>query len=465
MFNTETLIEKWKPVLEHPDLEPITDPHKRAVTAQLLENQEQNDIKESQGGMSFLGESTSNPAGDTQNIIGVDTDTAANRHYQDPVMISLIRRSAPKLIAYDIMGVQPMTGPVGLIFSLTSQYANSIAVTGEALHDEADTGHSASGADSAGALNPLYGPDTDETGNTAQRGTSAANANVSNGYTWATAMPTATAEDLQPNYMGFEIKKISVTAQSRALQAHYTVELAQDLRATHGLDAESELSNILTSEITQEINREAVRTIASYATVGAEAGTVASAGTFDLDVDANGRWSVEKFKGLIFQIEREANAIGQATRRGNGNILLTSSDVASALSMAGNLDTGGSISGGALGSTDVNGNALVGVLNGKYKVYVDPYSPTSAQWFICGYKGSNIYDAGIFYCPYVPLQMLRATVETTFQPKIAFKTRYGMVANPFATASGTGDLSHSTSVINANELNTYYRRVLVANLM
>jgi len=355
--------------------------------------------------------------------------TNANMAGYDPVLIALVRRAAPQLIAYDIAGVQPMTQPTGLIFAMKSKYTSQAGA--EALFNEADTDFSGTGTH-AGS-NPVDGT-----------------------YTTGTGITTANAEDLGGatafNQMAFSIEKTTVTAQTRALKAEYTVELAQDLKAVHGLDAEGELSNILSSEIQAEINREVVRTVYAAAKVGAEVNT-ATAGTFDMDVDSNGRWSVEKFKGLMFQIEREANAIAQTTRRGRGNFIICSSDVASALAMAGVLDYTPALAGNNGLNVDESSTTFAGVLNGKYKVYVDPYSAnqSASQFFVVGYKGSSAFDAGLFYCPYVPLQMVRAVDPSTFQPKIGFKTRYGMVANPFTSlSSGT---------------NIYYRKVKVTNLM
>ena len=421
-MSIESLNEKWQPVLEHADLPKIEDAHKRAVVAQLLENTE----KALQEGTAWQPNSLLNEA-----IPNGSADLGGAVKGYDPVLISLIRRSMPNLIAYDIAGVQPMTGPTGLIFAMRPQYANTTAQTGEAFFNEADTDFSGSGTHAG----------TTGTANTANSGVGIA---------------TATMEE-QSSFpeMGFSIEKVSVTAKSRALKAEYTTELAQDLRAVHGLDAETELSNILSSEILVEINREVIRTIYSNAFPGAATG-VANAGIFDLDVDANGRWSVEKFKGLMFQIEREANAIAKATRRGKGNIIICSSDVASALQMAGVLDYTPALNSNSL-NVDDTGNTFAGVLNGRFRVYIDPYA--GANYLVVGYKGSSAFDAGLFYCPYVPLQMVRAVGENSFQPKIGFKTRYGMVANPFAGGGNAlaGALTPNTNV--------YYRRVIVNNLM
>lgn len=421
-MSIESLNEKWLPVLEHSELPKITDSHRRAVTAQLLENTE----KALQEGQTWQPHSLLNEA-----IPNGSADLGGAVKGYDPVLISLIRRSMPNLMAYDIAGVQPMTGPTGLIFALRPQYANTTAQTGEAFFSEADTDFSGTGT-MAGTVG---------TANTANTGTGIA---------------TATMEEKTDiAQMGFSIEKISVTAKSRALKAEYTTELAQDLKAIHGLDAETELANILQSEILAEINREVVRTIYTTAVRGANSG-VTTAGTFDLDVDANGRWSVEKFKGLMFQIEREANQIAKSTRRGLGNIIICSSDVASALQMAGVLDYTPALANNL--GVDDTGNTFAGVLNGKYKVYIDPYA--GGNFAVVGYKGSSAFDAGLFYCPYVPLQMVRAINESTFQPKIGFKTRYGMVSNPFA--DGTAASTQGALTANTNE---YYRRMFVTNIL
>jgi len=452
MFMSEQLQEKWAPVLNHSELPQIQDSYKKAVTAVLLENQEKflreerNILTEaaptnSLGGAGFTGSSTA-----TGPVAGFD-----------PVLISLIRRSMPKLIAYDICGVQPMTGPTGLIFAMRSMKGTDrVPSTGsEAFFNESDTEHSSENSGNSLASNT-------------QTGTNPGLLNDSGTYTQGgQGMTTAQSEALGDGAgnhfreMGFSIEKVTVTAKSRALKAEYSLELAQDLKAIHGLDAETELANILSTEVLAEINREVVRTVYRIAKPGAQNNT-ATAGIFDLDVDSNGRWSVEKFKGLLFQIEREANAIGQQTRRGKGNILICSADVASALGMAGVLDYTPALNGNnGLAGVDDTSSTLVGTLNGRIKVYVDPYSANVADrhFFVMGYKGSSAYDAGLFYCPYVPLQMVRAVGQDTFQPKIGFKTRYGMVANPFAEG-----LTQGSGALTANA-NVYYRRVLVDNLM
>ena len=453
-INQEALQEKWAPLLDADGQDPIKDAHRRMVTAVLLENQEQT-LKEER---EFLSESPTNAAG-TGGFGGGATATGPVAGF-DPVLISLIRRSMPNLVAYDLAGVQPMSGPTGLIFAMRSKYKTQGGT--EALFDEADTAFSGQneGFD--------FGGSTVGMGTTGQSGSNPAALNPNSGvngstYSVGQGMTTAQAEDLGTsgdafNEMAFSIEKVTVTAKSRALKAEYSLELAQDLKAIHGLNAEAELANILSTEILAEINREVIRTIYRVAETGAQA-NVATAGAFDLDTDSNGRWSVEKFKGLIFQIERDANAIAQRTRRGKGNMILCSADVASALTMAGVLDYTPALNANL--NVDDTGNTFAGVLAGKYRVYIDPYSANSAadQYYVAGYKGSSPYDAGLFYCPYVPLQMVRAVGQDTFQPKIGFKTRYGMVANPFAqgTAQGSGALT-----VNANR---YYRRVKVQNLM
>ena len=458
MHNTEALQEKWAPVLDYEGMDPIADSHRRAVTAVLLENQEQT-LREERD---FLSEAPTNAVGNG----GYTSSGGQTVAGFDPVLISLIRRAMPNLVAYDLAGVQPMSGPTGLIFAMRSKYTGQAGT--EALFGEADTafaGQSAGLDRTNGFTNGAVGM-----GTTAQRGS---NPGLLDGtvpqtgdastYNVGQGMRTDDAEDLGDgagafNEMAFSIEKVTVTAKSRALKAEYSLELAQDLKAIHGLNAEAELANILSTEILAEINREVIRTIYNVAEPGAAA-NVANPGTFDLDVDSNGRWSVEKFKGLIFQIERDANAIAQRTRRGKGNMILCSADVASALTMAGVLDYTPALNSNL--NVDDTGNTFAGVLAGKYRVYIDPYAANVAsdQYYVAGYKGSSPYDAGLFYCPYVPLQMVRAVGQDTFQPKIGFKTRYGIVANPFAegTTVGAGALTRNT--------NRYYRRVKVSNLM
>ena len=432
MFQTEHLQEKWQPVLEHKDLPEINDSYRKAVTTVILENQEKS-MREDANFLSEAAPTNSGHAPAGSNVAG-----------WDPILISLVRRAMPNLIAYDVAGVQPMTGPTGLIFAMRSRYSSQTGT--EAFYDEADNDFSG--------------------GNTQMQGTNPAVLNdaAPGPYVTGVAMQTSAAEALGDSAnnsfaeMAFSIEKQTVTARSRALKAEYTMELAQDLKAIHGLDAETELANILSSEILAEINREVVRTIYVTAKKGAAVDT-ANAGIFDMDVDSNGRWSVEKFKGLMFQVERDANAIAQETRRGKGNVIICSSDVASALQMAGVLDYTPALNNNL--NVDDAGNTFAGVLNGRYKVYIDPYSANSAdkQFYVVGYKGTSPYDAGIFYCPYVPLQMVRAVGEQTFQPKIGFKTRYGLTANPFA--EGT---TAALGALTANA-NTYYRKVQVTNIM
>jgi hypothetical protein len=443
-MSVENLIKKWAPVLDHSDLPGIQGSHKRSVTAQLLENQEIACRQDAQGSGGYRNQTSLLSEAAPANNMGASSSTAGDGSIDiyDPVLISLVRRAAPNLIAYDICGVQPMTGPTGLIFAMRSRYKTQGGT--EALFDEANTAF----------------PSTAQS----QTGASPADLSAGTEYTRGTGFTTAQAEALGDGSgqgfqeMAFSIEKIAVTARSRALKAEYTMELAQDLKAVHGLDAEQELANILSTEILAEINREVVRTINLSATVGAQE-NVTTAGTFNLDVDSNGRWSVEKFKGLMFQLEREANAIAKATRRGKGNVLLCSSDVASALQMAGVLDYTPALASNNL-NVDDTGNTFVGVLNGRFKVYIDPYfaATSGTHYATVGYKGTSAFDAGLFYCPYVPLQMVRAVGQDTFQPKIGFKTRYGMVANPFATSAADGTISFSNK-------NIYYRRIAITNLM
>ena len=479
MFNAEYLQEKWAPILDYEGMDPIKDSHRRSVTAILLENQERELREEreflTEAGPNMSTGSTGYSAGVGGPGFGGRADAAGPVAGFDPVLISLIRRSMPNLVAYDLAGVQPMNGPTGLIFAMRSRYNNQSGT--EAFFNEPDTSWSGqdSGFDNESGLY-VEGSDGASVG----LGTTARQAGSNPGllspdsnstqaaYTVGQGMRTDDAELLggsgedQFNQMAFSIEKVTVTAKSRALKAEYSLELAQDLRAIHGLNAEAELANILSSEILAEINREVIRTIYKVAESGAQH-NVATAGKFDLDVDSNGRWSVEKFKGLIFQIERDANAIATRTRRGKGNMILCSADVASALTMAGVLDYTPALNANL--QVDDTGNTFAGVLQGKYRVYIDPYSGGSnpnaggGQYYVVGYKGSSPYDAGLFYCPYVPLQMVRAVGENSFQPKIGFKTRYGLVANPFAegTDQGLGRLRVNT--------NRYYRRVQVQNLM
>jgi hypothetical protein len=437
MYINETYAKKWAPVLDHPELPAITDNYKRAVTALVLENQERALQEEARSMQNLWEASPANAMG--AGVNGLSSASGAVVAGFDPILIGLVRRALPNLMAYDICGVQPMTGPTGLIFAMRSQYANATYVTGEALYNEANTGF----AGVAGAA-PL----------------ATLNANIAK-YELAntgTGDSTANFEDKQMAYMGFQIDRVAVTAKSRGLQAAYTLELAQDLKAIHGLDAETELTNILSTEILAEINREVVRTVYATANVGIVSAATA---TMNLNLDAanngtSGRWQVEKYKSILFAVERAANKIAKDTRRGKGNILILSTDVASALAMTGLLDYNSALSNNTNLAVDDTGNTFAGTLFGRIKVYVDPYSVTGTDYVVVGYKGANPYDAGLFYCPYVPLQMVRAIDPSTYQPKVGFKTRYGLVANPFATGAGTGAL--------ANNTNMYYRRFQVENI-
>ncbi len=480
MFQSEQLQEKWAPLLDYEGLDPIKDNHRRAVTAVLLENQEKF-LKEEQAfssGINLMEQPTNsaNAAG-AQGGFGGSATAAGPVAGFDPVLISLIRRAMPNLVAYDLAGVQPMSGPTGLIFAMRSRYSTQSGT--EALFNEADSAFSGTDAGSNTTLTRDFSEVSTGIGTYTQQGTNPSVLNpvgtastTTSTYTVGQGMPTGDAESLNTgndafNQMAFSIEKVTVTAKSRALKAEYSLELAQDLKAIHGLNAEAELANILSTEILAEINREVIRTIYMVAEQGAVSNT-ATAGQFDLDIDSNGRWSVEKFKGLLFQIERDANAIAQRTRRGKGNMILCSADVASALTMAGILDYTPALNANL--NVDDTGNTFAGTINGKFRVYIDPYAAnlnqsantqtnSGNQYYVVGYKGTSPYDAGLFYCPYVPLQMVRAVGENSFQPKIGFKTRYGIVANPFAegTVQGMGRLQINT--------NRYYRRVAVKNLM
>ena len=432
MQSRQDLVKKWAPILEHESAPKIRDNYRKEVTAVLLENQEREMAKQREA----LFEAA--PA----NAVGSYGDTGGFAKF-DPVMISLVRRAMPQMIAYDVCGVQPMTQPTGLIFAMKSRYSTQGG--DEALFNEADSDFAGTGTHS-GAYD-FGGSETTGTGLATSDGERLGQGGVGDGSFGA---------------MAFSIEKTSVTAKTRALKAEYSIELAQDMKSVHGLDAEGELSNILSTEILAEINREVIRTIYKTAKPGAQVGTT-TAGTFDLDTDSNGRWSVEKFKGLMFQIEREANAIGQQTRRGRGNVIITSADVASALAMAGVLDYSSGLTGKNDLTIDDTSTTFAGILNGKYKVYVDPYTSnvSATQFFVVGYKGASAFDAGLFYCPYVPLQMVRAVDPNSFQPKIGFKTRYGLVANPFVNLDdGTAGTDNLTA-----DVNYYYRRVKVTNLM
>ena len=447
MYLSESLQKKWEGVLDHPDLPSINDKYRKAVTAVILENQAQEMVKAG----AILNET--GPTNSMVNTVasgGFGGSASSPVAGFDPILISLVRRSLPNLIAYDICGVQPMTGPTGLIFAMRSRYATQGGT--EAFYDEANSGFSGAATQASLSLQS----------NTSTSGNVFANTVFSN---LPGTMTTGRGEALGDGSntfqeMAFSIEKVTVTARTRALKAEYSMELAQDLKAVHGLDAETELANILSSEILAEINREVIRTIYATAKVGAQVGTTTT-GTFDLDTDSNGRWMVEKVKGLAFQIEREANTIAKTTRRGKGNVMICSSDVASALAMAGILDYNSALQANVNLTVDDTGNTFAGTLFGRIKVYIDPYFPTSStsEFAVIGYKGSNAYDAGLFYCPYVPLQMVRAVDTGTFQPKIGFKTRYGLVANPFAEGTTVG-----AGTINVNS-NNYYRAFKIANLM
>ena len=478
---SQQLQEKWNDVLSAEGAEPITDPYKRAVTSVLLENQQKVTDAErqilSEAGATITTGSNASP-GAGSGVAGFSSDAAVGGPVAgfDPVLISMIRRSMPNLVAYDLAGVQPMSGPTGLIFAMRAKLDDQNGA--ETFYDEVNTNQSGLGGaedvsgagptntgDNPAVLNDVFGD------NEATRQAR---------YTTGVGMGTDVAEGLDsdgsnPDFreMGFGIEKVSVTAKSRALKASYSLELAQDLRAIHGLDAESELANILSAEILAEINREVVRTVYKSATRGAQVDT-ANPGIFDMDVDSNGRWSVEKFKGLMFQIERDANVIARQTRRGKGNIIMCSADVASALAAAGQLDYAPALEGNNRLQVDDTGNTFAGVLNGRYRVYIDPYatitrggsgSASGNNYYVVGYKGTSAYDAGMFYCPYVPLQMVRSVGAEDFQSRIGFKTRYGMVLNPFA--KGATDVTANADPLAAGNLgtNVYYRRTSVANLM
>jgi len=481
MYNQQQLMEKWSPLLDAEGVDPIKDSHRRATTAILLENQERF-LKEEAAfasGNGMLNEDAPTNSGNAVGASGAFSGGSAAAGPTagfDPVLISLIRRSMPNLVAYELAGVQPMNGPTGLIFAMRSRYTNQSGT--ESFFNEPDSAFSANkaGTNIGQSTQGDYTSAVDDDGTVGfgstgtQRGTNpailegAASDAVQSQYSIGQGMATGDSEALGDgsngdfNEMAFSIEKVTVTAKSRALKAEYSMELAQDLRAIHGLNAEAELANILSSEILAEINREVIRTIYKTAEAGSQA-NVANAGFFDLDVDSNGRWSVEKFKGLLFNIERDANRIAQRTRRGKGNIIMTSADVASALTMAGVLDYTPALNANL--QVDDTGNTFAGTINGKYRVFIDPFAANSAanQYYVVGYKGTSPYDAGLFYCPYVPLQMVRAVNDGTFQPKIGFKTRYGLVSNPYAegTAQGLGRITSNS--------NRYYQRTVVKNLM
>ena len=443
MFLNEALTKKWAPVLDHGDLPKITDNYKRAVTALVLENQERALVEENRSMQNLWEASPANAMG-AAGVSGLSSVVNTGVTGFDPILIGLVRRALPNLMAYDVCGVQPMTGPTGLIFAMRSTYANATNRLGEALFQEANTAHAGTGThtDFSTTINP---------GNA--NGSIFGLANTGRGVT------TSAGEDMGDTtplrQMGFQIDRVAVTANTRGLQASYTLELAQDLKAIHGLDAETELTNILSTEILAEINREVVRTIYATANVGIIGVT---SNTFNLssNADTSGRWQVERYKSLLFAVERAANKIAKDTRRGKGNLLIVSTDVASALAMTGLLDYNSALSNNTNLTVDDTGNTFAGTLFGRIKVYVDPYSVSGADYVVVGYKGQTPYDAGLFYCPYVPLQMVRAIDPATYQPKVGFKTRYGLVANPFATTAGTGAL--------ANDTNVYYRKFQVLNI-
>jgi hypothetical protein len=444
MYINETYAKKWAPVLDHPELPKITDNYKRAVTALVLENQERALMEEARS-MQNLWEATPANAMGAAGISGLSSTVNTGVTGFDPILIGLVRRSLPNLMAYDICGVQPMTGPTGLIFAMRSVFANATARLGEALYNEANTAYSGTGTHTPfDSVNP---------GN--------ANASIfglaNTGYGVTTSAGEDFGDTTTLRQMGFQIDRVAVTANTRGLQAAYTLELAQDLKAIHGLDAETELTNILSTEILAEINREVVRTIYATANVGIIG---VSSNTFNLssNADTSGRWQVERYKSLLFAVERAANKIAKDTRRGKGNMLIVSTDVASALAMTGLLDYNSALSNNTNLAVDDTGNTFAGVLFGRIKVYVDPYSVSGADYVVVGYKGANPYDAGLFYCPYVPLQMVRAIDPNTYQPKVGFKTRYGLVANPFATGATAG----TGALVNGN--NVYYRKFQVLNI-
>ena len=440
MFNADkNLMEKWGPVLDHESAAPIQDKYKKAVTARLLENQEvalQEERVQAQG--NYISEAAA-----ANNFGGGNIGTF------DPVLISLVRRAMPNLIAYDIAGVQPMSGPTGLIFAMKSKYSTQGGT--EALFDEADTDFSGTGTHQAEPTGLGGVADADTDGTIADEADTVSTYGEGLGTSAAERLGVGETGDGSFGEMAFSIEKSTVTAKSRALKAEYTMELAQDLKAIHGLDAEGELANILSAEILAEINREVVRTILKKAKIGALQTSTALSGVFDVNTDSDGRWMVERFKGLIMQIERECNVIAKETRRGKGNFVICSSDVASALAAAGMLDYTPALSANL--NVDDTGNTFAGLLNGRIKVYIDPYATTD---FVCvGYRGTNPYDAGMFYCPYVPLTMVKAVGENDFQPRMGFKTRYGMVANPFVAADGTG----------TDRANQYFRIFRVDDIM
>ena len=456
MLNAEAIIEKWRPVLDANDADKIEDYARRATTAIVLENQER-ELNLQSDQMAMMG------GGMLSETVHNNSVSGGGVENWNPILISLVRRAMPNLIAYDIAGVQPMTGPAGLIFALRSKYTTQAGT--EAFYNEADTDFSGTGTHAGEPSSTVTANDSNDSGTTdTDLDGYATGDTVADSFGVGDALATATGEDIGDsgaatlNQMAFAIEKSTVTAKTRALKAEYTMELAQDLKAIHGLDAESELANILSGEILAEINREVVRKINLKAKVGCTTTNVANQGVFDLSTDADGRWSAEKFKGLLFQIERECNQIAKDTRRGKGNFILCSSDVASALAAAGVLDYAPEMKTNGL-NIDDTGNTFVGTINGRLKVYIDPYA-TTVDYVNCGYRGKNAYDAGLFYCPYVPLTMVRAIDQDTFQPKIGFKTRYGLVANPFAEGTAAAQDGEGN-----NRSNVYYRIFKVDNIL
>jgi|TARA_R110000803_G_C11970749_1_gene319702 hypothetical protein len=436
MQSYDSLMEKWAPVLNEASCGAITDNHKRSVTAAILENQEKAMMEQSESAMGFLSENAASAANNTGSVNNFN-----------PVLISLVRRAMPNLIAYDVCGVQPMNGPTGLIFAMKSRYKGGATTNREALFNEAETQFS---GDSSGTHDSDNASGWNGIDSQGARLTGLA----------AGGMPTVDAEALGAtggsafNEMGFTIERQTVTAKSRALKAEYTLELAQDLKAIHGLDAETELANILSTEILAEINREVIRTINTQAKTGAQQANVTAKGIFNMSADTDGRWSAEKFKGLGVQIDRECNVIAKETRRGKGNVVICSSDVATALAAAGTLDYAPAINNNL--QVDDTGNTFAGLLNGRIRVYIDPYA--NVDYVTVGYKGTNPYDSGVFYCPYVPLQMVKAVGEDDFQPRIGFKTRYGMASNPFVGAAPSDGLA-------TVKTNQYYRIFKVTNIL
>jgi len=465
-FNNTTaydmLSERWSAILDHQDLPKIDDIHRRRTTAVLLENQ----VKALREQAGLLTEAPTNAMGGGFAVSAAASSTNSALQGYDPILISLVRRAMPNVVAYDVAGVQPMTAPTGLIFAMRARYDGQAGP--EAMFDEPIAAFSgvsgATGNDATGFSggytysNPIAGATTwyNSPTRTGQfnffRGFLTGQAeNLSAASSQALSAGVATGF----REMAFSIERVAVEARSRALKAEYTTELAQDLKAVHGLEAEAELANILSVEILNEINREIIRAVYASAKAGAQQADLGNAGNYDLVTDSDGRWSAERYRGLMYQIEREANVIAKETRRGKGNFILCSADVASALAMGGFLNLSPALN--VQMNVDDTGNVFAGVLNGRFKVFIDPFVPAGVDFVCVGYKGASPYDAGMFYCPYVPLQMMRAVGENTFQPKIGFKTRYGMVANPFAGG-------RAANVGLGDGLNTYYRLFRVSSL-